>query len=163
MNEQEDKIKSIADNLSHLVPVLGKIFMRGVRAKTNLAPQTLQTLGALWHHGKLTMSGLGTHLSVSKPHVTALVDRLISEEMVERLNDERDRRIIYIQLTEKGKSTFRELKAIMAESLRVELLHVDQDKLNKLQESAQVINEVVVEIAQRMKVGACCSSQGNQE
>lgn len=163
MDGQEEKIRSITDNLSHIVPVLGKIFLKGVRAKTNLAPQTLQILGALWHHGKLTMTSIGNHLSVSKPHVTALVDKLISEELVERLNDERDRRIIYIQLTEKGRVTFKEVKAIMAESLRTELLHLEADKLNQMQQSAAVINDIILELAQRMSVGPCCSSQSNPE
>lgn len=159
MEDLENEITSIAENLSHVVPILGRIFIKGLRSKTNIAPQTLQTMGALWHHGKLTMSGIGQHLSVPKPHVTTLVDRLIAEEMVERLNDEHDRRIIYIQLTEKGRERFREIKKMMTESLRSSLSLVDKEKLHKLNESAIYINEILTEVAKVMQAGCCHSGE----
>ncbi|MBP1638862.1 MAG: transcriptional regulator, MarR family [Bacteroidetes bacterium] len=163
MDDLDQEIKSISDNLSHVVPILGRIFIKGVRSKTNMTQQTLQTLGALWHHGKLTMTGIGHHLSVPKPHVTALVDRLIAEEMVERLNDENDRRIIYIQLTEKGRERFWEIKQIMTESLRASLLLVDKEKLHKLNESAQYINEILTEVGKTMIQNCSSSSECKKE
>jgi DNA-binding MarR family transcriptional regulator len=155
MNNTENEINTIADNLSHVMPILGRIFIKGIRAKTNLSPQTLQTLAALFHHGTLTMTGIGRHLSVPKPHVTALVDKLIAEDMVERLNDEHDRRLIYIQLTEKGKEKFHELKKMMTESLRASLLLLDDDKLHQLNESARLVNEMITEIGKAMLENSC--------
>lgn len=163
MDDLDNEIKSIADNLSHVVPILGRIFLKGIRAKTNLSPQTLQTLGALWHHGKLTMTGIGQHLAVPKPHVTALVDKLIAEKMVERLNDEHDRRIIYIQLTPNGQERFREIKLMMVESLRASLLLVDKEKLHKLNESAQYLNEILTEVGKSIIQNCCTANECKKE
>jgi DNA-binding MarR family transcriptional regulator len=112
-------------------------------------------MGALTHHGKLTMTGIGNHLSVPKPQVTTLIDRLFAEELVERLNDEKDRRIIYIQLTEKGRERFKEIKRLMSESMKTALSDLDDETLNKLQLSSGTVCEVLVVLAEKFH-GGCC-------
>ncbi|MDP4201260.1 MAG: MarR family transcriptional regulator [Bacteroidota bacterium] len=156
MEKQNNEIDSVAENLAHIVPILKRIFIKGLRTKTNLSPQTLYTLGALSYHSKLTMSGIGNHLSVPKPHVTALVDKLISEGLVERLSDERDRRIIYIQLTDKGKETFKEIKRMMTEAFRSDLSMFDEAKIHKMYECSLYIRDTLDEMAKSLQAG-CCS------
>lgn len=147
----ERKIEHILENFSHIVPIIKKIFITELRAKVPLSPQTFYVLAALAYHKKLTMSGIGCHLMVPKPHVTALVDKLISEEMVERLNDEKDRRIIYIELTEKGKKAFAEIKKIQMDSLHKRLSFLEQEKLDQLNNSARIMSEIMVDVWKSMQ------------
>lgn len=151
----EKKIDDINDNLSRILPILGKIFMKGVRAKTSYPPHVIFVMGALTHHGKLTMTGIGNHLSVPKPQVTSLIDRLFAEELVERLNDEKDRRIIYIQLTEKGKERFREIKSLMSESMKTALSDLDAATLDKLKDSSATVCEALIVLNEKFQNGCC--------
>ncbi|MBU3156523.1 MarR family transcriptional regulator [Clostridium estertheticum] len=48
------------------------------------------------------MSDLAKILYVSKPTVTILVEKLVEFNMVKRKLDEKDRRVIYIELTDTG-------------------------------------------------------------
>ncbi|WP_337188151.1 MarR family transcriptional regulator [Phenylobacterium sp.] len=54
----------------------------------------------------LKMSELSDWLLVSKGNVTAIVDRLIGDGAVERLQDESDRRILRVRLTPPGRAQF---------------------------------------------------------
>ncbi|OJU52129.1 MAG: hypothetical protein BGN96_07470 [Bacteroidales bacterium 45-6] len=151
----EKKIDAVTENLSRILPILGKIFMKGVRAKTSYPPHVIFVMGALTHHGKLTMTGIGNHLSVPKPQVTTLIDRLIAEELVERLNDEKDRRIIYIQLTEKGKGRFKEIKSLMSESMKSALSELEEEMLDKLLLSSDAVCEALILLNEKFQQGYC--------
>ncbi len=120
--------ESVVENLMAIYPLLSKSFARAIRTKTTFSPGVLFTLAALYHHKKLTMTGIGCHLSVPKPHATALVDKLIKDDLVVRLPDPNDRRVIYIELTQKGTETLKTLKSIISEELisKLELLTADQ-------------------------------------
>ena len=52
-------------------------------------------------------SDISTHLFVSPSDATRIVDVLVQKEFVERVNDEKDRRVIRLKLTNKGTETFR--------------------------------------------------------
>lgn len=60
----------------------------------------------------MTMSELSRELMVSNGNVTGVIDRLEKNEMVTRTRAEHDRRVQYIELTEKGRGEW----AAMAES-----------------------------------------------
>lgn len=55
--------------------------------------------------GPCTMTDLGKKLYVSKPNITILVNKLVEFNMVKRMFDENDRRIIYIELTDIGRTS----------------------------------------------------------
>lgn len=61
--------------------------------------------------GTMTQSDLGRLLTVHRSNVTGLVDRLEAQGMVRRMDDERDRRVYRIALTEEGRETARRAEA----------------------------------------------------
>ena len=57
----------------------------------------------------LTMGELSGRLMVSNGNITGLIDRLVSEGLVERANHPEDRRTVRVTLTDKGRSNFRRM------------------------------------------------------
>lgn len=53
--------------------------------------------------GRLTVSEVAEKLSVSLSAITALVDRLVQAGLVVRSRDDQDRRLVWLEATEKGK------------------------------------------------------------
>lgn len=51
-----------------------------------------------------TSSELAAVFAVNKSAITAMTNRLAEKEMIQRLRDDIDRRVIYLSLTEKGKA-----------------------------------------------------------
>ena len=78
--------------------------------------------------------------------MTKLLNKLIDEGMIERIPGEKDRRIININLTEKGstylKSSFLEIQS----SLKDKISSLPDEKLDKLNDSLLTLKEVLNEI-----------------
>lgn len=53
--------------------------------------------------GRLTVSEVAEKLGVSLSAITALVDRLVKSDLVVRSRDEQDRRLVWLEATDKGK------------------------------------------------------------
>ncbi|HEY5508642.1 MAG TPA: MarR family transcriptional regulator [Paludibacter sp.] len=139
-------IDSSIENLISIHPLLSKSFTKSIRTKTNLNPGSLYVLGVLRRHDILSMSEIGCKLSMPKPHVTSLVDKLIAEDMVERLLDPKDRRIVNIRITEKGIDDFNAIKLEISQELRIRLEKLSAEKLDILAEASQQIKEILIEM-----------------
>jgi len=87
------------------------------------------------HRGGLKMNELSRLLMVTGGNVTAIVDQLAKEGLVERLDEPADRRAFRIRLTRSGERAFAEM-ARAHEEWVVELLaglsRRDQDELLRL-------------------------------
>lgn len=139
-------IDKIIENLIRIHPLLTKNLNRSIRSKTNLNPGSLFILGVLNRNEMLSMSEIGCKLSMPRPHVTAQVDKLIAEGMVERLFDPNDRRIINIKMTEKGKNDFQQIKMEISTEMRQNLKKLDEMKLEELLASATQVRALLSEI-----------------
>lgn len=147
MNDNENvSIDRIIENLIYLHPLLSKSLTRSIKTKTNLNPGSLYILGMLSKYEMLSMSEIGCKLSMPKPHVTAQVDKLISEEMVERLFDSNDRRIVNIRMTDKGKEDFIAIKQEVSQDMRKRIQKLDAQKLSALSGSTQLVRDILSEI-----------------
>ncbi len=60
----------------------------------------------------LTMSELSRELMVSNGNITGVIDRLVTMGLVQRERPEHDRRVQFIQLTEKGSKEFRRMASL---------------------------------------------------
>lgn len=66
------------------------------------------------------------------PDVTRLVDRLETQGFVSRVRCNEDRRVVYVKITEQGKSLLQEMDGPVAELHRSQLEHMDPDQLRSL-------------------------------
>lgn len=148
-------IDSIIENLISIHPLLSKSFTKSIRTKTNLNPGSLYVLGVLTRHNMLSMSEIGCRLSMPKPHVTGIVDKLILENLVERLNDPTDRRIINIRITEKGKEDFDAIKLEISQEMRLNLEKLNTQKIEILTLASQQIKDILMEITVK-EDSFCC-------
>ncbi len=74
-------------------------------------------LGYLDHHGKSKMNNLAKHLKISPSGTTGLIDRLILQGLVARKADLHDRRIVWIELTAKGRGIIKSISKQKTETL----------------------------------------------
>lgn len=78
-----------------------------LRKKFNITLPQFDVLAALEHKKEAqTMTALSRHLMVSNGNITGVVDRLVRDGFVKRLGSTSDRRIQYINLTNKGRGAF---------------------------------------------------------
>ena len=103
-------------------------------------------MGSLKRNGILSMSDIGKCLSMPKPHVTVIVDKLIEEGYVERQHDPNDRRIVNVLITEKGLKDFEEIKLLVSENLKEKLHALNAEEQDLLMVSSQNVKELLSSI-----------------
>jgi len=143
-----DILDCIADDLLTILPLFYKNFLKIENRDIDISIsfQHLQILYKLNKYGALPMSEIGKKMSISKSNMTFLVDKLIGEKMVERLSDEKDRRIIYIALTDKGRKSMGEYMALVKNNIKSKLSSLQDEDVEQLSVSLQNIKKIVSKI-----------------
>lgn len=119
----------------------------GEAVSSKLIPLShIQVLLLLNEFGTLTVSEIGNLLSISRPNMTPLLNKLIDEGYVERRYSEKDRRVILIVLTEQGQSFIRQHKQYITEKLKEQLLTLSQDDLETLTASLQNMKSILLKL-----------------
>ncbi len=75
-------------------------------AKLDLTMQQMKVIMMLENRGDIPVSVLADSLNVSLPNMTGIVDRLVQNELVERVPSSHDRRVILLRGTPKSKEIF---------------------------------------------------------
>ncbi|MEI6680251.1 MAG: MarR family transcriptional regulator [Mariniphaga sp.] len=140
------KIDLIAENLISIYPVLYKSISKPLRMQTSITPAGMFVLGILKRDGTHSMSDIGKCLSMPKPHVSVIIDKLIDEGYVIRQNDPKDRRIINISLTDKGLIDFKAINHAVSETLQRKLLLLSEEELEQLSIAALQVKEILITI-----------------
>ena len=140
------KIDLIAENLITIHPLLYKSISRPLRHQSSITPGGMFVMGSLKRFGTLSMSDIGKCLSMPKPHITVIVDKLIEEGYVERKSDPADRRIVNILLTDKGTTDFETIKQTVSENLKSKLSLLNEEELKILSSATQQVKEILISI-----------------
>lgn len=87
--------------------------------------------------GTPKMTDLANELGVTMGNTTAMSDRLIKEDYIERKNDPEDRRIVRLSLTKKGADLIKRAEKIRKENMSALLKRIsihDQEAMLKIME-----------------------------
>ncbi|MDP8216924.1 MAG: MarR family transcriptional regulator [Candidatus Kaelpia imicola] len=101
--------KEVTKILPHIIRGIVKNQNDALKKGTITLPQYL-TLNILSLQGPLKMKDIAAELNISLPAATGLIDRLYSIKTIERIYDKKDRRVIYIKITEKGKKMVKDIR-----------------------------------------------------
>lgn len=89
---------------------MGKIWKQVF--ETHLPGSQSHLVFTLARRGPLKMSEIAQILGLTAGAVTAASDRLIDNGYVTRIRDKKDRRIVYLGITEEGKEMLQQLRAV---------------------------------------------------
>lgn len=96
---------SYVDDLERLLRTVSSIIKRRGRdilADFDITPPQFNALLILRNEGKLTIGELGEKMYLACSTATDLIDRMERNGLVERLRDSSDRRVIRLQVKDKG-------------------------------------------------------------
>ena len=93
---------------------------------TKLTVAQARLLAVVWTLKKISMADIAKHLNITPASATDLVDRLVSQQWLERISDEQDRRKIYIKITDEKHSDWEKIY---------------NDHLNKMKQYLGVLND----------------------
>ncbi|OOE06391.1 MarR family transcriptional regulator [Anoxybacillus kestanbolensis] len=96
-------------------------------------------LNLLSKRGKCTVSELADEMFVKPSAITTMIDRLYKSGFVLRDRDEEDRRVVYVQLSEKGKEM---LQHARAERRKIIERYLSQLQLEELEQFVYIIEKI---------------------
>jgi len=121
--------RSLRDPLAELTEVHG------------FTPAQVHAMGWLGLDGAMSMGQLAKLLGVTEKTVTGVVDRLENSGMVERVRDAEDRRIIHVQLTDKGRAEFHRMHERVLSHLERLMGALDAEDRGQLLRIFQKLND----------------------
>jgi MarR family 2-MHQ and catechol resistance regulon transcriptional repressor len=129
--------RRVLDTFIKLTRCTDSLFTRLAERNTfgDLTPSQFAVLEMLYHLGPLTLGDLSAKALKSGSNMTTVVDNLERVGLVRRQRDAKDRRVIYVHLTDAGSSKIEAVLpghvAALVEELKV-LSPGEQEMLSKL-------------------------------
>lgn len=95
----------------------------------------------------LKMSDVARKLNITLPTVTQIVDKLVSLELLERVRNEEDRRLVIVSITEKGKRLVKMSQERRIESFKWWLEKLSSKEQIELVTILEKLNEILERIS----------------
>jgi DNA-binding MarR family transcriptional regulator len=86
-------------------------------------------LQTLHNQSPLMASEIANELKVSSSHITAVTDRLVGKNYIQRVRSDSDRRIVYLEITETGKKLAREMDEIKNQYLAKKFANLSEEEM----------------------------------
>lgn len=90
-----------------------------------LTREQYQVMCLIHSHEQCTSTLLADILFVGKSSITAIVNRLVERDWIERSRDEADRRVVYLALTDSGRTALKEAELQLQSLVASYLTHFD--------------------------------------
>jgi DNA-binding MarR family transcriptional regulator len=141
-------IDRISEDLYSILPIIHKKLVGILSKGTNidLSHYHLAILGMLSKSESLAISEIGRRLSVSKPQMTIIIDKLIDLQLIYRSASLVDRRIINISITDKGRDAMKQSQEKLKSNIKIKLASLNDQDLELLSKSIDGLRSVVLKI-----------------
>lgn len=131
--EMEIDVERIAFMEKELRYISGIIKQKGreILSSYTITPPQFVALQWLFEHGDMTIGDLSNKMYLAFSTTTDLVDRMEKNEMVVRIREEQDRRVVRIKLLEEGERVIEEVIQKRREYLNTVLENFSEDESEK--------------------------------
>ena len=126
---KKNELNKYISQLNDLLPGLDKYFKlphSDTFSGIKVTVQQYLALDKLARKGKCMMSDLSSALNIALSTMTELADRLVKKDLITKVRDAEDRRVVWVNFTEKGTRIFQELKEKKQENISAILNKLSQ-------------------------------------
>jgi DNA-binding MarR family transcriptional regulator len=130
-NEQSQSRNNLERELEMSLRRLFRTLRKGLNeVYTDYIPSNeFAVLQTLHKNSPLMASEIANELKVSSSHITAVTDRLVGKNFIQRVRSDSDRRIVYLEITEDGKKIADEMDQIKNEYLAKKFTHLSEEEM----------------------------------
>lgn len=142
------KMENVTNNLLNLIfHINNKLFNHSEIVKNNtIPPSHMKVLFHLLNIKSTSVSNVAKCLDISKPNMTPIIDKLISEGFVHRYTDPKDRRKFKIELTDKAYKFLEEKKIEMKNNLSERISSLEEDDLINIDYHINEMSKIIKKI-----------------
>jgi len=125
----------LVEEIEHVLREISKEVRRRGReilSDFSITPPQFDALIYLAEFGDLTIGELSAKLYLAYSTTTDLVDRMERNDLVERVRDTNDRRVVRLHMKDKGRELIQKVLVVRRDYLAKALTHVSADDLHHL-------------------------------
>ncbi len=135
-------MEEIDENLREINKILNRDLKREM-IKLDLGLSHFYILTTLYREKVLSSGNLAKSLDVKNSTITSLVDRLVKLLLVKRRRCERDRRVVLVELTDKGKKLTEKLLTLRKKRLKEIVKELPGEEVKEIYESIKRVKEIL--------------------
>lgn len=139
-NIQSKMINSSNELTNYLASISEKFCSNG---KASIPHSHVRVIAFLSENKATSISEIAKNLNISKPNMTPIIDNLIKFNLVERIPDENDRRVIRIELTDYAHEIIHNFHKHYKNSISPALKKLSDSDINSLCDSINNISRIV--------------------
>jgi len=136
----EEKVISIEENFRRASWIV-KLKGREILGEFDITPPQFDALYTLFKNKNLTIGELSSKMYLACSTVTDLLDRMERNELVVRVKDEKDRRVVRIRVLEKGQNMIEGVLANRRKYISETLEGLSDEMFDKVFEVMKMLNE----------------------
>ena len=138
-------VEQIASNIFHVLPLLRKRLLRldVVQAEHGIPLSHAQVLTMLSETNSMSVSEISRRLGIAKPNITPLVDRLIAADLVDRVRDTGDRRVVNVVIQPAGREKLADIQKSSGAQVREWSESMSEEDFNELARSLESITRIL--------------------
>lgn len=129
LTDEQTVVNAAVEEIASLIHQQRRTAMLS-RNRPDISMTHYHVLMMLDAEGTIPMHRVADMLACSTPNATGIVDRMAERGLIERLSDDRDRRVVLIQLTDVGRQTLAAFETVKQNNLRriLETLPIDDQR-----------------------------------
>ncbi|WP_010093800.1 MarR family winged helix-turn-helix transcriptional regulator [Ornithinibacillus scapharcae] len=112
---------------------------------SDITTDQFSTLHYILKHKDCTSTDIANEFGVGKSAVTAQINRLYDKGLIERKRDERDRRVVYLYVTQKGLDFINQTETAIFEILGKYLSNFEKEEINAFIHSLEKLAKIMSE------------------
>ena len=112
----------------------------------------LKAMTAFSEDSLLSMGELCKMANIKMPSMTEAVDRFEKEGILDRIRDDKDRRVVKVKMTEKGKKMHKEVLKKRADELTKIFGVLTTEDRTKLVDSLKNVSEILIKVTENKQV-----------
>lgn len=133
---EESIVNSICESITEAIPVFPKKLLGVSRiVREQKMPLSHVQILLMLRKEPLSIGELSHRLAIAKPNITPLVDELSHAGYVDRVKDEKDRRVVKVNLTEEGIAKIASIEETVAESINSWGAYLSRSQVKELNRS----------------------------
>ena len=126
----EKNIEELFNTIVQFKSVISNLYSEGENGRATMLQ--FSALNYIQVNADISVAQLGSLLHLSKSSCTQLIERLEKAGFIKRIQDEKDRRIIHLSISETGKKELGESKKKILTKLKVIFSHLPEEDIKDL-------------------------------
>ena len=138
----EQKMDKMMDSLLGYLPLFYMEIFNSKELRDELPRNYMIIINSKYYENQ-PISVMADKLSISRSHMTSHIDQLVKEGLLKKVPDNKDRRIIRVTTTPKGKTVREKYLKIFEKHIEEKLSILSPEELEELYKSIDTIQNVV--------------------